>query len=230
MGMMETMGVTPVYEVNGGHEKSSGGFGDNWVLFLFFLLAWGGFGNGGGLFGGRGAEGAGAQMISNDFMYSNLNNALNQGFAGISAQNQGIGKDMLTGFSTLGYQNQQQTFDISNVIAQVGRDLASCCCETNRNIDALRYEGAKNTCDIISAGNLNTRDLIANQTANTQAILDRLTNQEVQALRDKLTSYEIQLSNQAQTASIVSQVRPYPVPSYPVCPPFPPFPPVAPTV
>lgn len=249
MPMSEMLGVQPIYDV-----KGKDGFGDNWILFLFFLLAWGGGGLG-GLFGGRGQV-AEAQMISNDFMYSNLNNAIGQGFNQVINQGFQTQKDMYGGFAQLANQSCNQTFELANVINAVGKDLASCCCETNRNIDnvrydmalqfanlqaqnascccetnrnidSIRYENAKNTCDIITAGNLNTRDLIANQTANTQAILDKLTAQEVQGLRDKLTAYEIQLSNQAQTANIVSLVRPYPVPAYPVCPPMPPFPPVA---
>ena len=76
-------------------------------------------------------------------------------------------------------------------------------------------------CEVIQAGNLNTRDIIASQTASTQAILDKLTCQEMQSLRDQLLASQMALSNAAQTQTIVSTVRPYPVPTFPVPAPFP---------
>lgn len=205
------------------------GGGGMWLwLIIIFLF----FGRNGGLFGG-GAT-AEAQQISNDFLFSNLNGQINQ----VSGEVRGV----QNGLCTLGYESAMQFAGLQKAISDcccsTGRNIdsvkydmavqnqalqaqmSSCCCETNRNIDAVRYENAKNTCDIITSGNMNTRDLIATQTASTQAILDRLNQQEVQGLRDRLTSYEIQLSNQAQSASIIGALRPAPIPAYPVCSPF----------
>ena len=55
--------------------------------------------------------------------------------------------------------------------------------ETNRNIDAVRYENAKNTCDITHNAQLNTRDILEAQNAGFQRILDFLTNDKIDSLR-----------------------------------------------
>lgn len=101
-------------------------------------------------------------------------------------------------------------------LAQNGFNAQQCCCETNRNIDAIRYENAQNTCNIInSASN------------DTQRILDKLCQMESNAKDQRINSLQLelqsatnQLSNLAQTASIVSQVRPTPVPAFVVGNPY----------
>lgn len=120
-----------------------------------------------------------------------LNNTILQGLnANNIAQMQGF-NTVGAGIANLGYQQQ------------------SCCCEINRNIDALRYENAKNTCDIITAGN-----------ANTQRIIDTMTNNTIQELRDNLQAAQLQLGNLAQTSTIIEAVRPFPSPAYITCSPY----------
>lgn len=153
------------------------------ILILFFLIFAGGAG--GGLFGGGGS--AVASQISNDFLYNNLNNSLNLGFT----------------------QAANQSFAIQKDICQLGHNMDMCCCTTNRNIDAVRYENAKNTCDIITAGN-----------ANTQRIVDTITQNEIQTLRDQLQSAQLTLGQAAQSQYLVAQLKPSPVPAYTVCSPY----------
>lgn len=92
--------------------------------------------------------------------------------------------------------------------------MAECCCGINRNIDAVRYENAKNTCNIITNANMNTRDLIEAGNANTQRIIDMMTQNVIQDLRDKNTALTLQVSQQAQTSSIVDALKPCPRPAY----------------
>ena len=101
----------------------------------------------------------------------------------------------------------QATWNINNAVMNAEADLQRCCCETNRNIDSVRYENAKNTCDIIN-----------NNTANTQKILDRMCQTEVDNLRNELQTAKFALSNVSQTSQIVDAVRPYPVMSVPFAP------------
>lgn len=84
-----------------------------------------------------------------------------------------------------------------------------CCCETNRNIDSVKFENLNNT-----------RDIIANATANTQAILDKMCANEIQNLRDELNETRRQADICSQNAFLVNQIRPFPVPSYEVCSPY----------
>ena len=194
---MDTLSVADVMALrsDGGDNDMWGG--GMWIFFLFILLLFtGGFGG----FGGNG--GNALNQINNDFMYTNLSSQLNTGFTQQAQQNFALQKDV--------YQGQAQT----------QMQIAECCCTTNRNIDAVRYENAKNTCEIITAGNMNTRDLIANQTANTQAIIDKMTAQEIQNLRDQNLLLNSQVSQYNQTNTIINAVRPFPQPSYITCNPY----------
>lgn len=213
-------GVQPVYDLNTS-RTDDGAWGDGgfmWVFFLFFLLAWGGGGFGNG-FGNNASTGL-LNGISNDFIYSNLNSTLGQGFTQLTNQNFGISKDLSNGFNQLGNGLCTTTYELANKIGDVGSKIQSCFCETNKNIDAVRYENAKNTCDIIANANMNTRDLLESNNAQTQRILDYLTNQEIQNLRTDLQAAQLQLSNLSQTASIVDQLRPFPTPAYITCSPY----------
>lgn len=66
-----------------------------------------------------------------------------------------------------------------------------------------------------------------NNDRNTQRIIDTMTQNTIQALRDKLEdrdrdvmTRDFQLSQQAQNAYLVNQLRPCPIPAYPVCSPY----------
>lgn len=196
MAMTDGMGVTPVYNLDrGGSEDGLFGGGGMWVFFLFFLLAWGGNGFGGGFGGG----GSGAvNMVNNDFLYSNLSGQIGR----LSDQNTFLSNSIQQGLCNLGYENLSSFKDLQ-------AQMASCCCETNRNIDAVRYENAKNTCDIIISGE-----------RNTDRILNYLTQNEIQTLRDQLQSANLALQNNAQTTSIVNAIRPTPQPAWLTCSPY----------
>lgn len=85
----------------------------------------------------------------------------------------------------------------------------ACCCESQKDILGLRAENYKNTCDITNAIHSEGEQTRALITANT-----------IQDLRDQNTAYQLQLSNQAQTANIISQLRPTPIPAYLTCSPY----------
>lgn len=137
--------MVPVYDMNKSDNAGmmGGGAGWMWVIMLFFLLAWGGFGGGG--FGG--ANGA-VNTLTNEFLYTNLNNTLDRGFNQLANQNFGIQRDICqsTGAIQMG---MCQGFNQTNAAIAESRFAAQqCCCETNRNIDAVRAENYKNTCEI----------------------------------------------------------------------------------
>jgi hypothetical protein len=189
-----------------GRGEGDGLWGGNglFILVLFFLV----FGMGGGAWGGGfgGANGA----LTRAEMYDGFNNqsvvrkldGINTGLCdGFYAQN----TTMLNGFNTIGQEIANSRFAAQQ-----------CCCETNRNIDAVRYENAKNTCDIVRA--------IEKDGAETRALINSNT---MQALRDKvaeqgqmLQTANFQLSQQAQNATLISTLRPFPQPAYITCSPY----------
>lgn len=205
-----------------------GGGAGGWPLFLIFLLAWG---NGGFGFGG-GNNGA-LNQVNNDFLYNGMQRSISDLANNVSRGFDVIGNTLGQGFTQVTNQNFGMSKDLAqynynNALGQAGisREIESCCCSTNRNIDATRYEMSKGFCDIITANNLNTRDIIANQTANTQRIVDMMQANTIQDLRDKLNLAQMeniqsqgQLSQLAQTDAIVQRINPTPIPAWITCPP-----------
>lgn len=195
-------------------RRGNGWFGDDggamWIFFLFFLLAWGGNGFGGGFGNNAAMQGAltradmcqefnfndlqrsilGVQNGLCDGFYA-MNNGMLQGFNGIQ-------RDLCTGFN-----------GVNANITQLGYQMQNCCCETNRNIDAVRYENARNTCDIMQ-----------NNDRNTQRIIDTMTQNTIQELRDNLQAAQLQLGNMSQTQTLINELRPCAKPAYLTCSPY----------
>lgn len=118
-----------------------------------------------------------------------------------------------------GLDNQDVKADLRGISSQLADNRYAqqeCCCTTQRAIDAVRFDNAQNTCAITT-----------NATANTQHILDKLCQMEANAkdaeianLRDRLTVANLQISQQVQNATIISAVRPTPIPAYPAASPY----------
>lgn len=84
------------------------------------------------------------------------------------------------------------------------------CCTTNRNIDSVKAEAYKNTCEITNAihreGEATRALIIANQ---MQELRDRLADRD-----RELQIANFQLSQQAQSANIITTLQPMPRPAY----------------
>lgn len=213
MGMESGSGLSVADALALQNRNTDGMFGGGsgtwvWVFFLFFLLAWGG----GGFGFGNNAAAQGA--LTRAELYDGLNyNQLENSVRGIQnglcdgfyAQN----TTMLQGMN--GIQNQLcQGFNgVNSNIAESRFAAQQCCCETNRNIDAVRYENARNTCDIVNAIK-----------ADGDATRALMTQNTIQELRDNLQAAQLQLGNLSQTQTIINAVRPFPIPSYITCSPY----------
>ena len=173
-----------------------------WIVVLFLFMfgfgrnGWGNDVNNGALTRAEMTDGFNNQSILNKL--NGLENGLCDGFY---AQN----NTMLQGFSTIGNQIMQNQFA-----------MKECCCETNRNIDAVRYENSKNTCEITTA--------IHNEGEQTRALIQANT---IQNLRDRLDAKNqelqtanFQLSQQAQNATLINELRPCAKPAYITCSPY----------
>lgn len=186
-----------------------GGGNGMWVLFLFFLLC-----GGNGMWGrGVGSE---ANFVNNDFLYTNLKNTIDTGFSQVAQQQFATQKDIWQTTSGLDKSLCQGFGNVQMGLSNIQHNQDMCCCETNRNIDAVRYENAKNTCDITSvihAEGEATRALINQNTM--QDLRDRLEARD----RDLMTT-NFQLSQQAQSANLINVLRPFPTPAYITCSPY----------
>lgn len=215
MGLVENGGGLSIADAMAlAGNKNEGGLFEGtsaWVFFLFFLLAWGG----GGSFFGSGGNSTREGELTRAEMY----NALGQqdSFANqsnIMRELSAFERDAANNWGAMKYDNLMGVNNIMSQMAANAAAQAQCCCETNRNIDAVRYENARNTGDVIHNTQLNTRDILESQNAGFQRILDFLTNDKIESLRNELQSAQLQLGNMSQTTTLINTLRPFPAPAY----------------
>lgn len=211
-------GPVPVINYGGGYGGFGGGyggFGGDWIALLLFLVIFGAAGNGWGYggFGGGFGGGAGA-ALSGALTRAELNQGFNdnnvmrkldgvtQGLCdGFYAQN----TSLLTGFNSVGNQISENRFAAQQ-----------CCCETQRSIDSVKFENARNTAEIVRAIEKNGDETRALINANTMdALRSKLADKET-----ALQTANFQLSQQAQNATLLNELRPFPRPAYITCSPY----------
>ena len=183
-GIPATMLVGPTGGYGGGF--GNGGFGGDWGwIILLLLLAGGGWGNGFGMGGG-----------GDIYPWMNQSNQINGGFrdqmindniTGIRADLGDISTQLCNGFNQTGMNILQSVNGLQS-------QLASCCCE-NRLATAQ-------TQNVIATESAATR---ANATANTQAILDKLCQLELDGYKREIDSLRGQLSDAKLAASQTAQ-------------------------
>lgn len=220
------MPVAPMY--GGGNGGFGNGFGgDGWWVLLFLLAMGNGWGGGFGGFGGGFGGGydfpwllTGQQAINNNtnegFQNALLNDnitSVRDGISALSTQLCNCCGDMqmalANGFSGVEQganarqiANMQQAFASQTAVTQglnnVQSQLAQCCCDNRLATNDLKYTIATEACADRAAG-----------TANTQAILDKLCQLELDNykrendnLRSQLNMATLRESQTAQNAFI----------------------------
>jgi hypothetical protein len=167
----------------------------------FIYLVWLAVLGGGGLFGGR--YGAGDPAVQGALTRSDLFEGFNT--QEVNAQLRGITNGLCDGFYALNSGLKDGFYGIETAI-----------CGTNRNIDGLRFDMSKGFCDVAGA--------IHAEGEATRALINQNTIQE---LRDRLEARDrdimvrdFQLSQQAQNAYLVNEIRPCARPAYITCSPY----------
>ena len=203
---MDTNTYMPVMPAGNG---DFGGNGAWWLILLFLFMGFGG-GFGGG-FNNNAAGFAGA-----DIQRGFDQNSVMGGINGIQST-----------LTSSQMADLNRSFDVQTSILQgfngIQAQLAQCCCD-NKTATLQTQAVVQNE------GNL-TRLAIQQQ---TQAILDKMCQQEIDALKDKNMELQNRVNmlnlsasqtaqtaaliadNTAQTQYIVNRVAPYPIPSYTV--------------
>jgi len=190
---------------NGNNGNNDGFFNGEgaWVLLLFILILAGGWGNGyGGFGGGNGA--AGTTYVTSDIQrgfdqsaiinsLTGIANAVNSGFSGAEISRCNAQANIL---QTL---NNNQG-NLSNQLNTIAMNQQNCCCENRAGLADLKYTVATEACADRTAVTDALRDVIASNTANTQAILDKLCQQEI----DNLKAQNQQLQMQSYLASLAA--------------------------
>ena len=130
--------------------------------------------------------------------FGDVQNSLCGGFAGVNASiaaaQNGITQQM--------YANQiadmQQNFAMQSA-------LQNCCCENRAQTADLKYTVATENCADRTQSMQNTRDIIESQTRNTQAILDKLCQLELDGVKGQLAQAQrenVGLQNQLNMAAL----------------------------
>ena len=238
-GNSMVMPVSPLYG-NGGNGYGSFGNDGWWIILLFILLGNNGWGGGFGGYGGGGAgfvdssvqRGFDQAAVMNGITgiqsavtsgFGDVQTALCGGFAGVNS-------NIANGFAQAEIANNaRQIADMQNSFA-LQSQLANCCCENRLGTADLKYTIATENCADRAAVSDGIRDVITNQTANTQAILDKLCALELDGVKAQLAQAErenLGLQNQlniatvqngmnAEVDALYNRLKNCPVPSMPV--------------
>lgn len=199
-----------------------------WIILLLFMF-------GGGAWG---ANRFGNTATTQDVAVGNMFNQLSSDVRAVERSVSDNGYATLDQFGRNNMLIQGTGNNLAQAIAESTFAAKDCCCQTQRNldgvkyelskgidnnryeltrnVDALRYDTAQQTCAITT-----------NATANTQKILDKLCQMESNAkdneiarLRSDLQAAQLTLAQSAQTQNIVSTLKPPPVPAYVVGNPY----------
>ena len=164
---MDNYSLADIRAATGANEDGLGGGGAWWIIILFLFMF--GMGGGGWGWGNRGNDALTRAEMQQGFDTQEITRKLdgiNYGiYDGFYAQN----TTMLNGFA-----------GVTSAVRDAQFAAQQCCCETNRNIDAVRYDAQKNTCDITTA--------IHAEGEATRALIQK---NEMQNLRDRLQQMEL---------------------------------------
>jgi hypothetical protein len=215
----------------------NGGFGDMgsgwWILLLFILM--GGWGNGfGGGFGGIGGDFYPWMNNSNQISSGFQNQMLNDSITGIQNSINGISSQLCNNqLADLERSFASQTA-VTAGMNGLQAQMAQCCCQQSANTADLKYTVATEACADRAAIASALRDVIDATQNQTQTILDKMCQQEIDALKTANLALQNQVNMQAlaasqtaqtaqliadntqQTQYIVNRVAPYPIPAYTV--------------
>ncbi len=211
------MPVSPMYG-NGSTNGFGWGDGSFWIIILF-LFAF--MGNGWGNWGGN----SGATQVNNDVQRGFDQQAVMSGLNGINAA-------VANGFAGAEISRCNAQANVLQTLNDMAMNMQNCCCENRAQAADLKYTIATEACSDRQAVTDALRDVIASNTANTQAILDKMCQQEIDALKTQNANLQTQINlanltasqsdqtakiladNATQTATLKQSLNPTPVPAY----------------
>jgi len=191
------------------------------------------------VFGGFGGNGFGWGGNNNGNRYNDvydINANTNRGFDQLTLTSgiDGLQTAVANGFANAEVGRCNQTTTLLQSLNGLGTQFQNCCCENRLATADLKYTIATENCADRQAIAMGIRDVIESNNRGTQAILDKLCQQEIDAkndlistLRSQLSMADLRASQVAQTAEIrqnnatvanqlVAELRSCPIPAQPV--------------
>lgn len=163
--MMTPADVAAVTRCNDGYGDGWG-MGGGWIMILLFAMIFGG----GGFGWGNRQNVATTEDLASGFNFSALQNKTNDILAAVNNNNQVLGNAICQ----LGYQDLQN-------FNSVERQIADCCCTTQRAVDSAKFDMA----NYYAA----TNQTVASW---SQKILDKMCENEKAALQARVNQLELQ--------------------------------------
>lgn len=236
---------------NNNDNLGLGGNGGIWILLLFIIILMGGFGRDNDI--PRGDGGAAAAYVTSDVQrgfdqsavingINGLTTAVNSGFANAEVSRCNSQANILQTLNN----NQMSTFqtmsanqaNLSNQLNTIAMNQQNCCCENRAGLADLKYTVATENCADRAALSDGLKEIMMLSNANTQTILDKLCQQEIDNLKAQNQQLQMQnyistlaasqaaqtgqilTDNAAQTTALIRAIAPTPVPAYVVGNPY----------
>ena len=230
--MRDGYSLADIAAATGNNNRNGDGmFGDNWawIIVLFLIFAFGGFG-GRGFNNGLGSGAMDNYVLASDF--ATIQRQLSDGFGDLTSQTRYIQNGLCDGFYNMntsllngfaGVNNLIMTngYETRNAINNLSSDLASCCCNLRSDIQGVNYNLATNACNLQNTMNMNTRDIVDTVNANYRALHDEIVanriedkNAQIAAQQNEINTLRLSASQSAQNAYLLSELKPCPSPSY----------------
>lgn len=175
--------------------NNNGFGGDGWWAIILFAMIFG-WGRGGGFGGGYGN--GGSEVLGYELGKVATTNDVASGFStsAIMSDLNSIRENQLMSNNYMAQGFNGVNTAILTTGNQISREIAECCCGTQRLIE-------RSTCD-----------LLVNQNANTQKIIDYMQNEKINALQAENVALKGRISNSEQSAYIINALNPPARPSY----------------
>ena len=154
-----------------------GNSGAWWIIILFLFM----FGNGWNRNNQPMEQPITEGSLCNAMNFNNLENAV-----GRLSDNENLHMMQLSqGLASVGYENLRNFADTQATVKDgdyaLASQLADCCCKTQRAVDSVNYNGA-----------MNTASINANTTAQTQKILDAISQNKIDSLQAQVSELKTQ--------------------------------------
>ena len=218
------------------NKDNDGLGGSNGLLWIFLLiLFWGGgtgFGNRGGDAAAEGqVEAAIAKAEARGLSDTAVLNAIQGNKEAVAQIANTLGiqfeavrstlASMSNGICDLGYKLGQDTASLMSAIsggnASLSRQLADCCCATQRSMDSIKYDMASGFCQTNTNIDKSTFHLERyidkkfeqaqfENRAGFQGIRDYLVGEKIATLQNDLQAAQLVLQNNAQTQAIMNYI------------------------
>ena len=224
--------LADIAAVTGSSRDNDGMWGNGaWWIVILLIFGWGGFGNngwGGNGYGNGYTDAAIQRGFDNQAVVSKLD-GINNGICSLGydqlAQMNGINTNILqTGFGIQQAINadtvsgMQNTNAIQSTLTNMAAQNASCCCETQRQIERgfadTNYNMATQACQTRQAIADSTRQVIDFLTQDKIATLTAENNDLRRAASQDRQNALLTTAMTAQTNQIINAVNPTAIPAY----------------